>query len=210
MQDCKSIGIPMTTNLTKLDDSATSSQSVDTTLYRQLFGSLMYLVHTRTYIFYTVNALSQFMSNPKHIHWLAAKHILRYMRGTITYGLRYTSSNGVSLVGYADSDWDGSAVDQKSTSGYCFSMRSAMISLSNRKQGSIAQSTAEEEYIVASDACKEAVWLIKLLPDLFEGKLDSTIIQCDNQNCIKLLENPVFHDRSKHIEMRYHSIRDPV
>ena len=85
-----------------------------------------------------------------------------------------------------------------------------MISWSNRKQGSIAQSTAEEEYIVASDACKEAVWLKKLLSDLFSGKFDSTIIHCDNHSCIKLLENPMFHDRSKHIEMRYHFIKDLV
>ena len=86
---------PMTTNLTKLCDSATGSQSVDSTLYKQLIGSLMYLVHMRPNICYTVNALSQFMSGPEHIHWVAAKHVLRYVRGTITYGLRYTSSNGV-------------------------------------------------------------------------------------------------------------------
>ena len=85
-----------------------------------------------------------------------------------------------------------------------------MISWSSRKQGSIAQSTAEAKYIATSDACKEAVWLRKLISNLFGGKLDSTIIQCNNQSFIKLLENPVFHDRSKHIEMRYHFIRDLV
>ena len=85
-----------------------------------------------------------------------------------------------------------------------------MISWSCGKQGSIAQSTTEAEYIAVSDACKKAIWLRKLLSDLFEGKLDSTIIHCDNQSCIKLSENLVFHDRSKHIEMRYHFIRDLV
>ena len=102
------MSVPMTTNLTKLRDSATSSQDVDSTLYQQLIGSLMYLVHTRPDICYTVNALSQFMFDPKHIHWVAAKHVLRYVRGTITCGLRYTSSSGVLLAGYVDSDWDGS------------------------------------------------------------------------------------------------------
>ena len=140
----------------------------------------MYLVHTRPDICYTVNALSQFMSDLKHIHWVATKQVLKYVRGTITYGLRYTSNSGVLLSGYANSDWDGSAVDQKSTFGYCFSMGSAMISWSSRKQGSIAQSTVEAEYIAASDAYKEAVWLRKLLSDLFGGKLDSTTIHCDN------------------------------
>ena len=138
MQDCKSMSVPMTTNLTKLRDSASSSQSVNSTLYRQLIGSLMYLVHTRPDICYTLNAPSQFMSDPKHIHLVAAKHVLRYVQGTITYGLRYTFSSGVLLSGYAYSDWDGSAVDRKSTSGYCFVMGSAMISWSSRKQGSIA------------------------------------------------------------------------
>ena len=117
----------------------------------------MYLVHTRPDICYTVNALSQFMSDPKQIHLVATKHVLRYVRGTITYGLRYTSSSGVLLFGYASSDWASSVVDLKSTFGYCFSMGSAMISWSSTKQGSIVQSTAEAEYIVASDACKEAV-----------------------------------------------------
>ena len=116
------MSVPMTTNLTKLRDSATSSQSVDSTLYRQLIGSLMYLVHMRPDICYTVNALSQFMSDPKHIHLVAAKHVLRYVRGTITYGLRYTSSSGVLLFGYSDLDWAGSAIERKSTSGYCFSL----------------------------------------------------------------------------------------
>jgi hypothetical protein len=92
---------------------------------------------------------------------VATKHILRYLRGTITYGLRYTSSGGLFLHGYADVDWAGSPVDQKSTSRYCFSLGSAMISWSSRKQGSIAQSTAEAEYIAASDVSKEAVWLRK-------------------------------------------------
>jgi hypothetical protein len=146
------------------------------------------------------------MTEPRQRHWVAAKHILRYLRGTITYGLRYTSSGGLFMHGYADVDWAGSPVDRKSTSGYCFSLGSAMISWSSRKQGSIAQSTAEAEYIAASDASKEAVWLRKLVSGLFGDKLETTVVHCDNQSCIKLTENPVFHDRSKHIDMRYHYI----
>jgi hypothetical protein len=114
------------------------------------------------------------------------------------------------LHGFTDSDWMGSVVDRKSTSGYCFSLGSAMISWSSRKQGFVAQSTAEAEYIAASAASREAVWLRKLLSDLFRTELEPTVIHCDNQSCIKLTENPVFHDRSKHIEMRYHYIRDMI
>ena len=97
---------------------------------------------------------------------VAVKHILRYDRGTIAYGLRYTSSEGVMLHGFTDSDWMGSVVDRKGTSGYCFSLVSAMISWTSRKQGSVDQSTTEAEYIVASAASRETVWLRKLLSDL--------------------------------------------
>ena len=113
MQDCKSMSVPMTTNLTKLRDSTSSSQSVDSTLYRQLIGSLMYLMHTRPNICYTVNAPSQFMSDSKHILLAVAKHVLRYVWGTITYELRYTSSSGVLLSRYSDSDWAGSQLTEK-------------------------------------------------------------------------------------------------
>jgi hypothetical protein len=114
------------------------------------------------------------------------------------------------LHGFIDSDWMGSTVDQKSTFGYCFSLGSAMISWSSRKQGSVAQSTAEAEYIAASAAGREVMWLMKLLSDLFSSELEPTIIHCDNQSCIKLTENLVFHDRSKHIKMRYHYVWDMV
>ena len=118
MMDYKSMAIPMVSNLKKPHDSDTRSDLVDPTMYRRLIGSLMYLVHTRPDIYFTVNALSQFMDEPRHRHWVAAKHVLRYLRGTIAYGLKYTSSGGVMLHGYTDSDWAGSPVDRKSTSDY--------------------------------------------------------------------------------------------
>jgi hypothetical protein len=96
------------------------------------------------------------------------------------------------LHGYTYSDWMGSTVDRKSTSGYCFSLGSAMISWFSRKQGSIAQSTAEAEYIAASAASREAAWLRKLLSDLFSAELEPTVIHCDNQSCVKLFVIPVF------------------
>jgi hypothetical protein len=93
----------------------------------------MYLVHMRPNICYAVNGLSHFMCEPKHIHMVAVEHIMRYVRGTITYGLRYTASGGVMLHGFTDSDWMGGIVDQKSTSGYCFNLGLTMISWSSRK-----------------------------------------------------------------------------
>ena len=199
---------PMDANLKKLASS--DSQLVDPTMYRQLIGSLMYLVNTRPDICFAVSTLSQFMVEPRHEHWIAAKHVLRYLKGTVEYGLRYTAEGGLKLQGYTDSDWAGSAVDRKSTSGCCFNIGSAVISWMCRKQTSVALSTAEAEYIAASTASREAVWLQKLLADIFDSELEPTVIHCDNQSCIKLSENPVFHDRSKHIEIKYHFIRDVV
>ena len=150
------------------------------------------------------------MAELRQRNWVAAKHILRYLRGTIAHGLKYTSSGGILLHGYADSDWAGSPIDRKSTTGYCFGFGSAMISWCSRKQGSIAQSTTEVEYIATGDATKEAVWLRKLISGLFGNPLETTMLNCGNQRCIKITENPVFHDKSKHIEMKYHYIRDMV
>ena len=133
MMNCKSVSTPMVANLKKLRDSYSGSDLVDPTMYRQLVGSLMYLTHTRPDMQFTVSALSRFMAEPRKRHWVAGKHILIYLRGTLAYGLKFTSSGGVMLHGYADSDWAGSPVDRKSTSSYYFSLGSAMISWSSRK-----------------------------------------------------------------------------
>jgi hypothetical protein len=140
----------------------------------------MYLVNTRLDICYAVNVLSQFMSQPKQTHWIAAKHVLRYLQGTIGYGLRYATNVDLSLEGYVDVDWAGSAVDRKSTSCSCFTLGLAMVSWCNRKQSSVALSTTEAEYIALSVAVREAVWLRKLLTDFFDHEMDPTTIHCDN------------------------------
>jgi hypothetical protein len=140
----------------------------------------MYLVNTRLDIFYVVNVLSQCMSQPRHTHWIAAKHVLRYLRGTIGYGLRYASNVDLSLEGYANADWEGSAVDRKRASGCCFTLGSAMVSWCSRKQIFVALSTTEVECIALSVAVPEAMWLKKLLIDLFNHEMDPTTIHCDN------------------------------
>jgi hypothetical protein len=116
----------------------------------------------------------------------------------------------VRVAGYTDSDWAGSVSDRKSTFGSCFGLGSAAVSWFSQKQKSVALSSSEAEYMAASLASCEAVWLHKMLFSLFGECLDPTVIYCDNQSYIKLTENLVFHDRSKHINIRYHSIRDYV
>ena len=148
----------------------------------------MYLVNTRPDICFVMNTLSQFLVEPKHVHLVVTKHVMRYLKGTLDCGLRYDGDHDFTLSGYTDSDWDGSVSDRKSTSGCCFSLGSAMISWQSRKQSSIVLSTAEAEYIVACSARCEAIWLRKLLTGLFDLEMEATTILCDNQSCIKMTE----------------------
>jgi hypothetical protein len=127
----------------------------------------MYLVNTRPDICFAVNTLSQFMVELRRVHWVAAKHVLRYLCGTVDYGLDYLRGDGVRLVGYTDSDWAGCVSDRKSTSGCCFELGSVVVSWFSRKQKSMALSSAEVEYMAPSQASCEARWLRKLLVGLF-------------------------------------------
>ena len=130
---------------------------------------------------------------------IAAKHVLKYQKGIVDYGLKYNVNQKINLEGYVDSDWAGSAIDRKSTSGCCFNMGSGVISWFIRKQSCVALSTDEAEYVATCSASCEVVWMRKLLSSLFDLQLDATCIYCDNQSCVKLSENLVFHDKSKHI-----------
>jgi hypothetical protein len=184
---------PMETKLKLLVD--TSSKLIDTTLYRHIIGSLMYLTNTRPNICFVVNTLSQFLVELRRVHLVAAKHVMRYLKGTLDCGLSYNGDHDFRLSGYTNSYWDGSISDRKSTSGCCFSLGSAMISWKSRKQSSISLSMTEEEYIVACSTSCESIWLWKLLTDLFDLEMEETMILCDNQSFIDMTKNPVFHDK---------------
>ena len=149
---------PMITNWKKIDTS--EDDEADPTLYRKLIGSLMYLVNTRPDICYAANTLGQFMVEPRWAHLAAAKHVLRYLKGIVEYGLKYTKGNEIQLSGFADADWAGSTVDRKSTSGYCFSLELGMTSWCSRKQKFVALSSAEAKYVAASTASCEAICFV--------------------------------------------------
>lgn len=131
------------------------------------------------------------MIDPFHAHWILAKHVLRYLHGTINLGLKYTAKN-VRLHGYIDADWAGNFADRKSSSGCCFSLGFAMISWMSRRQKSVALSTTEAEYIAASMPSCEAVWPRKLFGELCEQVPDTTIIYCDNKSRICLAKIPCY------------------
>ena len=115
MMDCKAMTTPLATNLKLLIDA--SPDSVDAMMYCEMIGSLLYLTNTRPYILFVVNTLSQFFNDPRHVHLIIAKHILRYLKGTVDYGLKYEANQKINLKSYVDSDWAGSSIDMKRTSG---------------------------------------------------------------------------------------------
>ena len=155
MMECKAMATPMASNLKLL--SVASSDLVDSTMYRQMIGSLMYPTNMRLDICFAVNTLSSFFTDPRNVHLIVAKHILRYLKGTVDYGLKYKVNQNINLEGYVDSDWKGNAIDRKITSGCYFNMGSGVISWFSKKQSYVALSTAEAEYVAACSASCEAV-----------------------------------------------------
>jgi hypothetical protein len=131
MLECKSMNTPMETKLKLMVD--TSSELIDVMMYRRIIGSLMNLTNTRLDICFAVNILSQFLVEPRRVHLVAAKHVMRYLKGTLDFGLSYNGDHDFNMSGYTDSDWVGSVFDIKSTSRCCFSMGSAMILWQSRK-----------------------------------------------------------------------------
>jgi hypothetical protein len=205
MMDCRAMSTPVETNMKLLVD--TSSEIVDVTLYRHMIGSLMYMMNTRPNICFVVNTLSQYLVEPKRVHLVVANHVMRYLKGTLDYVLCYTGDFDFGLYGYIDTDWARSDLDGKKTSGCCFSLGSTMNSWKRRKQSSISLSMAEEEYISTCSTNCEAMWLRKLTTGMFDLEMESTMILCDNHSFIKMTKNPIFHYKTKHIEIRYHYIR---
>ncbi|KAL0358403.1 UNVERIFIED_CONTAM: Retrovirus-related Pol polyprotein from transposon RE2 [Sesamum angustifolium] len=184
------------------------SQKVDGSMYRSLIGSLLYLTATRPDIMFATSLISRFMQSTSQVHYAAAKRILRYLRGTKDFGIWYKSTNDAKLVRYTDSDWAGSVDDMKSTSGYTFSLGSGIFSWASKKQATVAQSSAEAEYIAAAATSNQVIWLRRILEDMREKQEEPTTIYCDNKSAIAITKNPVQHNRTKHIDIKYHFLRE--
>ena len=140
MMDCKTMATPMTPNLKLLSDA--SSETVDAMMYRQMIGSLMYLKNTRLDICFSINTMSQFLKYMRQVHLIEVKHVLRYLKGTLDYGVKYDANKNINLHGYADSDWESSTTDRKRTLGCCFNLGSSMIPSFSRKQSCVVLSTS--------------------------------------------------------------------
>jgi hypothetical protein len=149
----------------RLEDGGDTPR-VDNTLYRQLVGSLLYLTHSRPDLSYAVGAVSRFMQELHELHWKAAKRILRYVHGTITFGIHYAAESTLDLIGFTDSDWASDSIDHKSTSGYSLSLGSGPICWSNKKQAAIALSSPGVEYRGVVNITIQAMWLQHFLTEL--------------------------------------------
>ena len=208
MFGCKSVATPLVCNekLVKED----GEKKVDETLYRSLVGNLLYLTATRPDIMFAASLLSRFLNSPSQKHYGVGKRVLRYIQGTLSYGIRFRRSSKVKLIGFCDSDWGGCVDDMKSTSGYAFSLGTGVFSWLSKKQQSVAQSSAEAEYMSASIATSQTIWLRRILEDIGEKQEEATELFCDNKSAIAMAKNPCFHSRSRHIAIKYHFIREAI
>ena len=181
----------------------------DPTLYRSMIGSLLYLTASRPDIAFSVGVCARYQANPKESHVKAVKRIIKYIKYTSDYGIKYTFDTNVEIAGYSDSDWAGDANDRKSTSGGCFFVGNNLVSWHSKKQNCVSLSTAQAEYIAAGSCCTQLLWMKQMLSD-YGFKQGMLSLFCDNTSAINISKNPVLHSRTKHIEIRYHFIRNLV
>lgn len=213
MAGCKTVATPMEVGL----ELVKNKDPVVNEPYREAVGSLMYLmVGTRPDLAFAVGKLSRYVDAYGPEHWTAIKRALRYVNGTKDKGLLYTKHAGMDLLGYSDADWAGDHESRRSTSGHLFILGGAAVSWASTMQKSVALSTMEAEYMALSDACKEGVWLSKLIQDVEakstgkEVQMAPVKVMVDNAGCINFAKNPVEHKRTKHIDIRYHFVREVI
>ncbi|GJX69005.1 retrovirus-related pol polyprotein from transposon TNT 1-94 [Tanacetum coccineum] len=207
LEESKPMKTPISfdTKLTKDEEC----ESVDSTKYRGMIGSLLYLTTSRPDIMFSVCLCARFQEAPKNSHLEAVKRIFRYIKGTTHLGLWYPKGTDIEIVVYADSDHARDYVDRKRTSGICTFVGCCLTSWFSKKQTTLAIFTTEAEYVSAKKACQQALWMKQALID-YDVRLDDVPIMCDNKCAIDLSKNPVQHSRTKHIETRHHFLRDNV
>ncbi|KAJ9550472.1 hypothetical protein OSB04_014517 [Centaurea solstitialis] len=190
-------------------DSDPDGTAVDVTTYRGMIGSLMYLTASRPDIMFSTCLCARYQSKPKVSHLKAVKRIFRYLKGTINLGLWYPKGSGYELTGYTDADHGGCKLDRKSTSGHIQFLGDKLVSWASKKQNCVSLSTAEAEYVAAASCCSQIIWMRTQLRD-YGFKFDKIPIYCDSKSAIAISCNPVQHTKTKHIDIRYHFIKDHV
>ncbi|GJY17999.1 putative ribonuclease H-like domain-containing protein [Tanacetum coccineum] len=201
----KTASTPMETSKPLMKNE--NAKDVDVHLYRSMIGSLLYLTSLRPNIMFAVCACVRFQVTPKVSHLHAVKRIFRYLKGQPKLGLWYPKDSPFDLEAYTDSDYAGASLDRKSTTGGCQFLGSRLISWQCKKQTIVANSTTEAEYVAAASCCGQVLWIQNQMLD-YGYNFMNTKIFIDNESTICIVKNPVFHSKTKHIEIRHHFIRD--
>jgi histone deacetylase 1/2 len=210
MSQCKPVNSPMSTSekLSRYEGSILGPK--DATNYRSVVGALQYLTLTRPDISFAVNKVCQFLHAPTTVHWAAVKRILRYLKQTTNIGLKIGRSSSLLVSAFSDADWAGCLDDRRSTGGFAVFLGSNLVSWSARKQATVSRSSTEAEYKALANATAEVMWIQTLLMELGIPAPRAAKLWCDNIGAKYLSANPVFHARTKHIEVDYHFVRERV
>lgn len=214
MVDCNPAATPSDPNqkLTKemCPKTEEEMEAMSNVPYQQLVGSLLYIAQgSRPDIAWSVNNVSKFNQNPGQSHWVAAKRILRYLKGTSNAKLKFTKNGNANFIGYCDSDYASDCEDRRSCSGYVFLLQNGAISWNSKRQQTVALSTTEAEYMSLASAVQEALWLRQFFKE-FEDNEDGTVVNCDNRSALDLASTTGYHKRTKHIDVRHHFLRQRV
>jgi histone deacetylase 1/2 len=211
MENCNPTSTPLSATEQLARDTGTLLGADDSFRYRSVVGGLQYLTHTRPDISFAANKVCQFLSQPTDVHWEAVKRILRYVKGTLQTGLQIRKSSSLGISIFTDADWAGCMDDRRSTGGYAVFVGPNLISWSSKKQPTVSRSSTEAEYKALANGAAEAIWIESLLKELGVVQQQRTpILWCDNLGATYLTANPVFHARTKHIEIDFHFVRERV
>jgi histone deacetylase 1/2 len=210
MIDCKPVSSPLSTTekLSRFEGDVLGPK--DATHYQSIVGALQYLTLTRPNISFAVNKVCQFLHAPTTVHWAAVKRILRYLKQSTNLGLKISRSSSLLVSAFSDADWGGCLDDRRSTGGFAVFLGTNLVSWSTRKQATVSRSSTEAEYKALANATAEVMWIQTLLMELGIRAPRAAKLWCDNIGAKYLSANPVFHARTKHIEVDFHFVRERV